>query len=272
MIGVATRRLRWLPAALAISSTVAFTGPGVGVRVDSVCQPWNGAQVCTWGREAGRSVIAFGATIPVAAIQAAPADAPMHWPPVADAIVPMPPEVQQSTGFTELTIFTEPHGHPPKPYETPHFDFHFYWTAPDSVARMDCSDSTRPAALPTGYTAPDETVPGLGTLIAICVPGMGMHALPAKELQSDSAFRRTMVMGYYHGAPVFIEPMVARAMLMERHSFMLPVPEVAGLPPTLRYPSRFLAEYDAHAHAYRFTFSGLRAPAASHHVAAAGSR
>lgn len=67
-------------------------------------------------------------------------------------------------------------GHPPKPFETPHFDFHFY-TISDSARRaIDCTDKLKPAALPAGYTMEDMTIPGIGLLVGTCVPRMGMHA------------------------------------------------------------------------------------------------
>ena len=94
-------------------------------------------------------------------------------------------------------------------------------------------------------------------LVGLCVADMGMHALLASELESDEIFDGTMVVGYYQGAPIFVEPMIASDMLMRRQSFDLPVPAVSGLPEGMRYPQRFRAEYDAATEAYRFIFSGV---------------
>ncbi|MGE3525439.1 MAG: hypothetical protein AB7I33_05915, partial [Gemmatimonadales bacterium] len=222
--------------------------------VQGDCRPANGADVCTWGETAGGTLVAFGATVPMTAIENAPDDAPMTWPPLATAVIPMPEAVRSATGFQSLTMFWEPHGHPPGPYLTPHFDFHFN-TA--DVRPIDCADTTKPAQLPAGYALPDMTDPELGTLVGLCVPKMGMHALPQAALSDTAIFKAAMLVGYYHGQPVFLEPMIARATLLERRSFPLTWPAVPDHPAAVRMPATFRAEYDSTAQAYRFVFSGL---------------
>lgn len=176
----------------------------------------------------------------------------------------MPDVVVQHGRFTQLTMFWEPGGHPPGAFMTPHFDFHFYTVAASERAAMDCSDVSKPASLPAGYGLPDIPLPpdmakmtGVSALVGICVPHMGMHALLTTEIERKDAFNGSMVIGYYKGKPVFIEPMVSKAMLMEKKSFDLPIPEIPGLAGT--QPTRFHAEYDTTHQAYRFTFSGFRA-------------
>jgi hypothetical protein len=216
-----------------------------------------GASVCSWAVFDGTGgVVEFGATVPLAAIERAPHDMEMTWPPVANATVQMPAELTTATGVDHLTIYWEPHGHPPGAYLTPHFDFHFYNISNGSRGAIDCADETKPAALPADYGMVDIAIPDLGMLVGLCVPEMGMHALLTSELQSDEIFNGTMVIGYYHGAPIFFEPMIARDMLMRRRSFQLPMPAVSGLPGGVRYPQSFRAEYDRSADAYRFIFSG----------------
>jgi len=61
------------------------------------------------------------------------------------------------------------------------------------------------------------------------------------------------VIGYYGGKPIFIEPMVTKAMLQERKSFDLPIPTIPGL--SGNYPRKFRAEYDEAQQSYRFIFS-----------------
>jgi hypothetical protein len=127
---------------------------------------------------------------------------------------------------------------------------------------MDCTDVSKPASLPAGYGLPDIPLPpemakmmGVPALIGICVPHMGMHALLTTEIERKDAFNGSMVIGYYKGKPIFIEPMISKAMLMEKKSFDLPIPDVPGLGGA--HPTKFHAEYDATQHAYRFTFSGF---------------
>ena len=53
----------------------------------------------------------------------------------------------------------------------------------------------------------------------------------------------------------FIEPMVSRERLLERTDFELPVPMPEVLGQATRYPTRFVAEYDADLDAYHLVFS-----------------
>jgi hypothetical protein len=226
--------------------------------VQGECAEVFGASLCTWAiLDGADAVIEYGATVPLALAERAPHDMEMAWPPLANAVLRMPAEVAAATGVDHLTVYWEPHGHPPGAYLTPHFDFHFYNISSATRTAIDCSDATKPAALPPGYGMIDLEVEELGTLVGLCVPEMGMHALLASELQSEQIFDGTMVMGFYRGSPIFFEPMIARDMLMRRQSFDLPMPAVSGLPAGVRYPQRFRAEYDAAAVGYRFIFSGI---------------
>ena len=221
------------------------------------CQPVFAAPVCTWSRTSGSRVVAFGATIPMAAIQNSPDEAPMTWPPTMAAEIPMPADARSATGVNHLTVYWEAHGHPPTPFLTPHFDFHFYVIGDSQRMAIDCADSTKPAVLPAGYTLPDMDLPDIGHLPGVCVPQMGMHALVTTALQDTVIFSGTMVMGFYQGHPIFFEPMIAWAKLLERHSFSLPMATPAGLGAGVHYPTRFEAEYDPAIPGYRFVFSGF---------------
>jgi len=232
------------------------------VETAGECADVHQGQICTWARMKGDSVVDVGATVAVASIENAPAEGMMHWPPPSSAALKLPAAVEQQTGLTHLTVFWEAMGHPPGPYLTPHFDFHFYMVSSEARQAIDCADLTKPALLPSGYSLPDVPLPppmaemvGVGTLVGLCVPTMGMHSLPAAELESTSPFRGTMVIGYDKGQPVFIEPMITKAMLMEKSGFALPIPSIPGL--SGNYPRAFRAEYDAQQSTYRFVFSGF---------------
>lgn len=225
------------------------------------CADVHGGQVCTWARTQGDSLVEAGAMVPLASIENAPAHTDMTWPPPASAKISLPESVRAKSGLTELTVFWESMGHPPGPYLTPHFDFHFYTIPAAEREAIDCTNLSKPAALPAGYGLPDVVLPpdmaqltGESTLVGLCVPTMGMHGLLNSEMESSETFRGTMVVGYYGGKPIFLEPMVTKAMLMEKKSFDLAIPEVPGLD---AHPTRFRAEYDAAQDAYRFTFSGF---------------
>ena len=232
------------------------------VEQSGECSDAFGAQVCTWAKVQGSTVVEVGATVPLASIENAPKEAAMAWPPTTVATANLPESVRESSGLTHLTMYWEPMGHAPATYMVPHFDFHFYLIPSADRLTIDCSDLNKPASLPAAYSLPDETLPdevaamiGVKTLVGICVPEMGMHALPTAELSSETPFRGTMVVGYYHGAPVFLEPMLSQAMLLERQSFDLAIPAVPGLEGA--HPTMFRAEYDAGTDAFRFVFSAL---------------
>ena len=226
-------------------------------EVAGSCQPVFGSQVCSFAEMSGTRVVALGATVPMAAIDGSPADAPMVWPPVANAVVPMPAEARAATGVDHLTIYWEHHGHPPGPFLTPHFDFHFYTISDAERQAIDCANKTKPPVLPTGYSMVDMELPGLGMLTGLCVPKMGMHSLVTTDLQATTPFSGTMVLGFYNARPIFFEPMVAKAKLLEKKSFTLPLVTPAGLAAGVQYPTRFEAVYDASIPGYRFVFSGF---------------
>jgi hypothetical protein len=240
--------------AVAALGTVVASAPGCSREklVQGECRQVNGADVCAWHTMQGDRVLSFGATIPVKVAENAPADMPMVWPPKADATIPLSDMVKTATGFDNITIFWEPHGHPPGPYLTPHFDVHFNT---GDVSKIDCADSTKPAAVPVGYELPDVTIPQIGTLVGICAPGMGMHALPSAELHATDLFQKTMIVGYYHKQPIFVEPMITKETLMGRKTFAIDIPAVPDAPAGMHYPTRFSAVYDSTAAAYRFRFS-----------------
>ncbi len=229
--------------------------PGEERLVRGECREVFGAPVCVWARIAGERVVAFGATVPFDVVAAAPAEGKMVWPPPVAAIIPLPEEVRRGTGFDHLEMSWEHHGHPPGPYLTPHFDFHFYTVTTDQVRAIDCADRTKPARLPAGYALPDVDVPGLGTLEGLCVPTMGMHGVPAAQLAAAGPFEQTVLVGYYGGAPIFLEPMVSRATLMARRSFDGAVPVVPKQPRGVRFPASFRAEYDSAADAYHLVMT-----------------
>jgi hypothetical protein len=230
------------------------------------CADVFGGEVCTWARMQGDKVVDVGATVPIASVEGAPAEVHhMAWPPEMAAGIPLPEAVVASTGMRELTIYWEAMGHPPGPYLTPHWDFHFYTIPTAERMAIDCVDLSKPTAMPEGFALPDIPLPpemqpmfgGVKELTGLCVPQMGMHSLLATEMASTTPFRGTMVVGYTKGNPIFVEPMITKAMLMEKASFDLAMPSVPGMTPAP--PRTFRAEWDAQANAYRFTFSGFGA-------------
>ena len=230
--------------------------PAVSV-VEGPCGDVHGASVCSWAELEGERVVEFGLNVPLGSIADADPEAPFVWPPMLAATVAMPDVVQQRLGIMDVTIYWESHGHPPGPYLIPHFDYHFYIRPSDEMAAIDCADESKPAELPSGYALPDIEIPEVGILIGLCVPGMGMHALEAAEMESEEPFEGSMVVGYYAGEPIFFEPMIPQDRLMLQESFQLDMPAIAGTPSGVTLPTRFEAVYDESAAAYEFVFSGF---------------
>jgi hypothetical protein len=240
----------------AVGAAVVGMSVSPGKRVtQGECRTVNGASVCAWAEVSGNTLTRFGIDVPMETIQNAPNDVPMAWPPVAAATIPLPAVVKSSVGFDNLTIYWESHGHPPAAFLAPHFDFHFNSMSTADVAAIDCADLTKPSRLSAQYELPDVVIPDMGTLVGLCVPGMGMHSLLASELHATTTFQKTMVLGYYHARPIFVEPMITRATLLERRSFSLSIPRVPDEPAGVHAPAGFRAEYDRGAQAYRFAFT-----------------
>ena len=257
-----SRRALIVSAALCVSVVVAYTKAAAPGDVQGACAAAFKGQVCTWASISGQTLQAAGAVIPFASIANAPADQPMIWPPAAVATLDMPDAARQQGGLTRLTMFWEAEGHPPGAFLTPHFDFHFYTVAPAAIAAIDCKDERKPAALPAAFGLPDILLPpdmahmaGVPTLVGLCVPKMGMHAILTTEIERQDAFNGTMVIGYYQGRVIFLEPMVSKLTLMKQASFDLPLPTVPGL--VGPHPTVFHAQFDAAQQAYRFVFSGF---------------
>ena len=232
------------------------------VEVSGGCATAYGAEVCSWAKTVGGNPVEVGMTVPLASIEKAPDDEMPAWPPHAAATLTVPDAARAASGLDHITMYWEAMGHPPGAYLTPHFDFHFYLIPADERMAIDCSDLSKPAALPAEFGLPDVELPpemaamtGVPTLVGLCVPQMGMHSALQAELESTALFDGTMVIGYYRGRTIFVEPMLSRAMLMEKRSFDLAIPDLPGFAGA--HPTAFHAEYDAASNAYRFVFSGF---------------
>ena len=240
ILSVATLALAALPGARS-----TFRSCGVAL----------GSEVCTWIVMEGEDAVELGATVPLALIEAVPSDAEMVWPPKELLTIALPAEARTALGIDHMAINWEAHGHPPATFLAPHFDFHFYNVTRDRVEAIDCTDTSKPPTLPAGYALPDLDIPGMGVLVGLCVPRMGMHAMAEGHVGATDTFGAAMMLGYYGGEPVFFEPMVSQARLLEASDFSVPIPRVENLPDGVRYPGAFRAEYDAAAEAYRLLFT-----------------
>ena len=122
------------------------------------------------------------------------------------------PEFEGSP-FTFAGIDWGPHGHPPAPWQFPHFDIHYYVEDEEVISGIEGGVAQ--------YEIPDERMPeGYVTAEALgapreIVPGMGEHLVdPATPELGGAQFTHTLIWGAYdvdgdgQGDQIFIEPMV----------------------------------------------------------------
>lgn len=161
------------------------------------------------------------------------------------------------TGYTHVVIDWNPHGHPPPHiYTVPHFDFHFYLTSADEVARVVFTGPTDPAArvsdarlVPTGYQVIPETA----------VNRMGVHAIDTAAPEfHGKRFTATFIYGYYKGQLTFVEPMVTRAYLLKKPHFAGAVKTPGRYSMSGYYPTRYSVRYDAPRKAYLIELGKLK--------------
>ena len=239
--------------ALATAGCTAGTGP-LGARVVGEARAVFGANATLYAVPEAAGFAEIGFELPLAAIEAAP-DAGE----TTITTLRFSEAVRQATFLDHLDIDYNPRGHePPGTYDTPHFDFHFYGVDEATKQAIDCKDETAPAAarVPAGDAfLPPPKGP--------CVPMMGIHAseLSSPELAqpSPAPFTRTMVLGFYAGRQIFIEPMATRAFLLTKQDFTLPVGRPAELGRQTLYPSTFRATFDAAKNAWVFALRDWQA-------------
>lgn len=251
------------PIAVAALACVALAGPGVvsarkSASIAPQCGNVYGGKICVGGTTRGGEIRSITATVPLRVIESAPSTMEMKWPPQSALVLPLPAQIRTALGVDHLTFYWEAMGHPPGPFMTPHFDFHFYVVNDAAREAIDCKNEKKAEQLPAGYSLRDAEVPGIGVLKGLCVPLMGMHALREADSKGSGPFKSTMVLGYYGDKPIFFEPMISRAVLLHKANISLAVPPLAALPPDVHYPSRFSARYDRSIRAYRFEFTGFR--------------
>ena len=172
-----------------------------------------------------------------------------------DYHLPMPKGVK--TGYSEVVIDWNPHGHPPPHiYTVPHFDFHFY-----AITRKEIS-----AIRYTGPKDPAIAVSDKGLIAAdyrvipdTAVNMMGVHAIDttAPELHGKP-FTATFIYGYDKGRLIFIEPMVTQAFLMTKPNETMLVKRPARYSIAASWPDKYSVRYDAASKRYMIELSGLK--------------
>lgn len=198
--------------------------------------------------EASR-LIGMRLTLPSAVIHKA-----MSQPSTAH-IIDVPKAFKSASLVQNITIDWNPMGHEPEDvYDVAHFDFHFYFSSKEDVAAIDCSDRTPvpPHLIPDGYVLPPLDAPGA------CVPKMGYHAVPVKDLGPDQIFDQTLIYGYYGGELIFFEPMIAHEHLQSGRTvvqrIVYPDAFLANLQNKFA-PTDFVLKFDSASQTYQITLT-----------------
>jgi len=170
--------------------------------------------------------------------------------------LPMPDGVE--TGYREVVIDWNPHGHPPEHvYTVPHFDFHFYAAAPEEVKAIKFSGPSDPAVQVSdnGLIPPDYQV-----IPDTAVNMMGVHAIDmtSPELHGKP-FTATFIYGYDKGKLIFLEPMVTLAYLKTNPDATMPVKTPAHYSSAGYYPTNYAVKYDGAGKRYLVDLGGLKA-------------
>ena len=217
------------------------------------------------GKGSARVVVAAGAdglprsvaiVMGEAALEGLPADLPPGLPEI-EYRLPMPAG-GPATGYREVTVNWNPHGHPPAGiYDKPHFDFHFYlidggeregvtFRGADAAAATAALDK---ALVPAGYVVPPDTA----------VEHMGVHGVDPRGAEFHKhPFERAFIYGYYRNRLTFVEPMVSLAYLQTKPDVTLPVTAPAAYSLPGYYPARYRVGFDAKTRHYTIALTGLK--------------
>lgn len=209
-----------------------------------------GAEVTSFARVAkvdGNDVVqSVGVIVPMAAFTSAPASHPYQ----DDVVLEMPEIAVQQTIVHHLRANWLPSGHGPSPYGEAHFDLHFLRGTIDAIDAIECrANKSKPAAdkLPDGYGPPD-----------MCVDGSGDHAWPLADKEPGATFSASLIMGYWAGNVVFIEPMITKSLLLKKETFAMTIPKPASAGgETTLYPTHMTASFDGENERYTFEFDQL---------------
>lgn len=166
-----------------------------------------------------------------------------------DLVLDMPDVAKEQTMLHHLRANWLPAGHGPTPYGEPHFDFHFLRGTRAEIDAIECrADKTMPKAdkIPEGYGKPE-----------LCVNAMGYHSWPKADT-SGGKFTASLIMGYWKGNVVFLEPMIPVSTLKKKQTFEVPIakPASAGGATTL-YPTRMVATWLEDTEEYSFEFGSF---------------
>jgi hypothetical protein len=187
------------------------------------------------------------------------------------------PASVKATPFDHFTFNWNPHGHlPPKIYDVPHFDFHFYTItkqARDEITPGECTTAQDgripdpPGSVPVACDAFDHAMQPLSAdmrppdfkLVPAMAPNMGNHLIDftAPEFNGQP-FTHTYIWGVYGGSLIFFEPMLTTDFLKAREDVCEAIKAPKAMPEAGWYPTRYCVRYVADEDAYTVSLDSFR--------------
>jgi len=208
--------------------------------------------MCSWVRcDTDGKPLAIGVTFTEGVLSGLPDTLP-----TTEYALSLPPEAA-ATAFTHFAANWNPKGHIPEGvYDMPHFDFHFYIISPEVRAQITATgdDLARVLKTPPTGCLPDGyiTAPGASE------PHMGNHWIDAASPElHGKRFTTTLVYGSYDGKLAFVEPMMTKAFLEAKPSFISPIKLPAKYLTRAYYPTRYSVSYGGARRRYTVALEGL---------------
>lgn len=181
-------------------------------------------------------------------------------------VIPLPSDAARRSDvpFKWVGLNWNPHGHiPPKVYDIPHFDVHFYMEPIEKVFAVTSGDcgpefvrcdqfkiATRP--LPSNYMPPDYQN------VDAVAPAMGNHLVdPTSPEFKGKTFTRTFIFGTYEGRLTFYEEMVTRDFLLKKGSECFPIKAPPAVAVKGYYPTQSCIRYQSPANEFTISLEGF---------------
>jgi hypothetical protein len=154
-------------------------------------------------------------------------------------LIPLHPTAKANTIFDHLVADWNPHGHPPGPYLSSHFDFHFYMLPLAQRLQITATDPLSVAPLATGYL-PNDYIGPLGP-----EPQMGGHCVDVTSPElNGSPFTHTFIYGAYNSKVAFYEPMVTHNYLTTSSGGTFNIKQPFYFSKTGYYPTKYSIRKD----------------------------
>jgi hypothetical protein len=181
-------------------------------------------------------------------------------------IIPLPSEAARRPDvlFKWIGLNWNPHGHiPPKVYDLPHFDVHFYIDPIEKIFAIEsgpcghefvrCDQfkiATKP--LPANYMHADFKN------VDAVAPAMGNHLIdPTSPEFHGKKFTRTWVYGVYDGRVTFFEEMLTREYMLSQPSACFPIKSPPAVNVRGYYPTQSCTRYHSQTNEYTVSMEGF---------------